>query len=242
VPSLVNPQVTLVSDVSFDLAAGEILGIAGLMGAGRTELVESLFGLGDAPGRGEVRIEGRPYRPKGPGRAIARGLALVPEDRRGHGLLLELPIRNNLTGACLERFARLGQIIDEDAEIREAEAGMRDLGVKAPDAEFTTGFLSGGNQQKVVIAKWLMTRPRILFLDDPTRGVDVGAKSEIYRIIQRLASEGIGIVLISSETEEVLHLSHRILVMRQGKLAGEFAGGAADPETILSLSAGGNLQ
>jgi D-xylose transport system ATP-binding protein len=241
VPSPTNPRVDLVSGVSFDLLPGEILGLAGLMGAGRTELMESLFGLGAVPGRGRVEIEGKPYSPSAPGRAVARGLALVPEDRRRHGFISSKSILENITGACLERFCRFGQFIDGDAETRQAGASIRDLGIKAPDAEFIAGNLSGGNQQKVVLAKWLLTRPRILFLDDPTRGVDVGAKAEIYRLIQSLAATGIGILLASSETEEVLHLSHRILVLRQGRLAGEFSGGAADPETILSLSAGGAL-
>jgi D-xylose transport system ATP-binding protein len=241
VPSPANPRVDLVSGVSFDLLQGEILGLAGLMGAGRTELMESLFGLGAAPGRGRVEIEGKPYSPSDPGRAVARGLALVPEDRRRHGFISSKSILENITGACLERFCRFGQFIDGDAETRQAGASIRELGIKAPDAEFIAGNLSGGNQQKVVLAKWLLTRPRILFLDDPTRGVDVGAKAEIYRLIQSLAATGIGILLASSETEEVLHLSHRILVLRQGRLAGEFSGGDAHPETILSLSAGGAL-
>lgn len=241
VPSPANPGVDLVSGVSFDLRPGEILGLAGLMGAGRTELMESLFGLGAAPKRGQAEIEGKPYSPSDPGRAVARGLALVPEDRRRHGFLPTKSILENITGACLERFCRLGQFIDGDAETRQAGASIRELGIKAPDAEFIAGNLSGGNQQKVVLAKWLLTGPRVLFLDDPTRGVDVGAKAEIYRLIQSLAATGIGILLASSETEEVLHLSHRILVLRQGRLAGEFAGGEADPETILSLSAGGAI-
>jgi D-xylose transport system ATP-binding protein len=240
VPSPANPRVDRVSGISFDLRPGEILGLAGLMGAGRTELMESLFGLG-VPGRGRVEIEGKPYSPSHPGRAVARGLALVPEDRRRHGFLSSKSILENITGACLERFCRFSQFIDGDAETRQAGASMRELGIKAPDAEFNAGNLSGGNQQKVVLAKWLLTGPRILFLDDPTRGVDVGAKAEIYRLIQSLAATGIGILLASSETEEVLHLSHRILVIRQGRLAGEFAGGEADPETILSLSAGGAI-
>lgn len=241
VPSPSNPRVDLVSGVSFDLRPGEILGLAGLMGAGRTELMESLFGLGAIPGKGRVEIEGKPYSPSDPGRAVARGLALVPEDRRRHGFIATKSILENITGACLERFSRFGQFIDGDAETRQAGASIRELGIKAPDAEFIAGNLSGGNQQKVVLAKWLLTGPRVLFLDDPTRGVDVGAKAEIYRLIQNLAATGIGILLASSETEEVLHLSHRILVLRQGRLAGEFAGGEADPETILSLSAGGAL-
>ena len=237
-PSAVNPQVDLLSGVNFDLAPGEILGLAGLMGAGRTELVESLFGLGPMPGRGEIHIHGKAYRPAGPGHAVAQGLALVPEDRRRHGLLLEQSIRENLTGACLERFCRWGQLVDADAEADQAARSLRESGIKAPDAGFTAGFLSGGNQQKVVLAKWLLTKPRILFLDDPTRGVDVGAKAEIYRLIQKLAAQGLGILLISSETEEVLHLSHRILVLRQGRVAGEFQGGSVDAEAVLALSAG----
>lgn len=238
VPSLNNPLVNAVENISFELRAGEILGLAGLMGAGRTELVESLFGLGPAGCAGEVSLAGAPYVPKDPGRAVSRGLALVPEDRRHHGLWLEKAIRENLTGACLDRFTRLG-VIEADAESRQAAESIRELGVKAPHAESPVGTLSGGNQQKVVIAKWLMTRPRVLFLDDPTRGVDVGAKAEIYRLIGRLAADGLGVILISSELDEVLRLSHRILVLRGGRLEGEFPGGSADKETILSLSAGG---
>lgn len=237
VPSSVNPDTDLLSGVSFDLRPGEILGLAGLMGAGRTELVESLFGLGPA-GRGTVSLGGSAYAPAGPARAIARGLALVPEDRRRHGLWLEKSIRENVSGACLQAFARLG-VIDGDAETRLASESIRELGVKAPHVEFTAGQLSGGNQQKVVIAKWLAARPRVLLLDDPTRGVDVGAKAEIYRLIGSLAAQGLAIVLISSELDEVLRLSHRILVLRGGRVAGEFAGGAADKETILAASAGG---
>ena len=241
VPSLVNPQVSVLKNISFDLRLGEILGLAGLMGAGRTELVESLFGLGPAAGNGEVKVNGEPFIPQSPGRSVARGLALVPEDRRRHGLMLEGSIRHNLTGACLERFCHFGQLIDEDAEIRQADRSIQELGVKAPNGEFIAGMLSGGNQQKVVLAKWLLTKPHILFLDDPTRGVDVGAKAEIYRLIQRLATSGIGIILISSENEEVLQLSHRILVLRQGNSMGEFAAGEANPQSILELCAGGKI-
>jgi ABC-type sugar transport system ATPase subunit len=237
VPSAVNPEVDLLAGISFELRPGEILGLAGLMGAGRTELAESLFGLGPR-GRGSLVLDGAPYVPAGPGRAVARGLALVPEDRRRNGLWLEKPIRENVSGACLARLARFG-VIDDDAEARLAAASLRDLGVKAPHADFPAGQLSGGNQQKVVLAKWLAAQPRVLLLDDPTRGVDVGAKAEIYRLIGSLAAQGLAIVLISSELDEVLRLSHRILVLRRGRLAGEFAGGAADKETILAASAGG---
>jgi D-xylose transport system ATP-binding protein len=239
IPSLVNPLVSVLSAISFELYPGEILGLAGLMGSGRTELVESLFGLSPTKGQGEIKIDGKVFHPEGPGTAVAQGIALVPEDRRHHGLMLEKSIRHNLTLACLKRFCRMGQLIDEDLENQQARESIQTLGVKAPDGEFTVGMLSGGNQQKVVLAKWLLTKPRILFLDDPTRGVDVGAKSEIYRIIQQRSQAGIGIILISSENEEVLRLAHRILVLRQGKLVGEFAGGEADSQTILELCAGG---
>jgi D-xylose transport system ATP-binding protein len=241
-PSPVNPEVRLLEDVSFEIRRGEIVGLAGLLGAGRTELAESLFGLATGGGRGtgEVRIQGEPYFPTSPGHAVRRGLALVPEDRRRHGLMVEKSIRHNLTAACLERFCRWRQVIDEDAELRQTRASMAELGVKAPDGEFTAAFLSGGNQQKVVLAKWLAARPRVLFLDDPTRGVDVGAKSEIYRLIRKLARDGHGVLLISSEHGEVLGLSHRVLVLRQGRLVAEFAHGRAEPETILSLCAGGS--
>jgi D-xylose transport system ATP-binding protein len=254
VPSSANPAVDLLSGISFDLRPGEILGLAGLMGAGRTELAESLFGLGPSRRGGSVTLAGAPYAPSGgPPRAVARGLALVPEDRRRNGLWLEKPIRENVSGACLSlhgndgnhspharpmRLARLG-VIDGDAEARLAADSIRDLGVKAPHGEFAAGQLSGGNQQKVVLAKWLAAGPRVLFLDDPTRGVDVGAKAEIYRLIGSLAGRGLAILLISSELDEVLRLSHRILVLRGGRIAGEFAGGSVDKETILAASAGG---
>lgn len=247
VPSAANPSVDLLSGISFDLRPGEILGLAGLMGAGRTELVESLFGLGPSRqgGRkGSVSLGGAPYVPAGgPAHAVARGLALVPEDRRRNGLWLEKSIRENIAGVSLSRpgrpprLTRLG-VIDGDAEARLAADSIRELGVKAPHAEFAAGQLSGGNQQKVVLAKWLAAGPRVLFLDDPTRGVDVGAKAEIYRLIGTLAARGLAILLISSELDEVLRLSHRILVLRGGRIAGEFAGGAVDKETILATSAG----
>jgi ABC-type sugar transport system ATPase subunit len=238
VPSAANPAVDLLAGISFDLRPGEILGLAGLMGAGRTELVESLFGLGPARKSGSLSLGGEPYAPSGgPAHAVARGLALVPEDRRRNGLWLEKSIRENVAGACLARLTRLG-VIDGDAEARLAADSIRELGVKAPHAEFAAGQLSGGNQQKVVLAKWLAAGPRVLFLDDPTRGVDVGAKAEIYRLIGTLAARGLAILLISSELDEVLRLSHRILVLKGGRIAGEFAGGAVDKETILATSAG----
>lgn len=241
VPSPVNANVPLLDNISFDLKAGEILGLAGLMGSGRTELVESLFGIGFKGGTGSVKVNGKSFLPQSAKKSIKEGLALVPEDRRKHGLMLTKSIRHNLTAACLEKFCNWFQFINAGAEIKQSESCIRELGIKAPHGEFIAGILSGGNQQKVVLAKWLLTKPKILFLDDPTRGVDVGAKSEIYHLIQKLAETGMGIILISSENEEVIQLAHRILVLRQGKIVAEFKGGVAGPETILELCAGAPL-
>ncbi len=240
VPFALNPEVDVLKDISFDLRRGEILGIAGLMGSGRTELVESLFGTGIESRQGEVQINGKAFHPGKPSDAIAQGLALVPEDRRRHGLMLEKSIRHNLTSACLERFCDLSQFINQDKEIQQVGRSIRELGIKTPSesGDFIASMLSGGNQQKVVLAKWLLTKPSILFLDEPTRGVDVGAKAEIYRIILDLAATGIAIVLISSENEEVLQLSHRILVLRQGRSVGEFEAEKIDPKMILELCTG----
>jgi len=247
VPSHVNRDVTVLENINFDLKSGEILGIAGLMGSGRTELVESLFGIGANEGngsnvssgsKGSLKILGKDFYPNNAAWSISQGLALVPEDRRKHGLMLEKSIRHNITSACLQRFCFWKQVIKQTEEIKQTKNSMHELGVKAPHGDFNVGMLSGGNQQKVVLAKWLLTHPKILFLDDPTRGVDVGAKSEIYRLIQKLASTGIGIILISSENEEVLHLAHRILILRQGKIVAEFKGEEANSETVLELCAG----
>ncbi len=234
-----NKEVSILDNISFDLAHGEILGLVGLMGAGRTELVESLFGLGPVPGTGRIEIAGRPYVPTHPKQAVSAGIALVPENRRQNGLMLQQSIRHNITSACLKQFCQFFQFINTNKEMRQTELSIHDLGIKTLHGEFPAGLLSGGNQQKVVLAKWLLTKPRLLLLDDPTRGVDIGAKAEIYRIIQSLSKVGIGILLISSENEEVLRLSHRILVLRQGHMVGTYAAAEADSQTILELCAGG---
>jgi D-xylose transport system ATP-binding protein len=235
VPSPDNPDKNALENVSLELRAGEILGLAGLMGSGRTELCESLCGLFPARGRGEIRVDGAAYVPDGNG--IARGLALLSEDRRGHGILPGKSVRENMTCASLRDFSR-GGWIRQGEEIRAVREKIAGLDVKTPGPDFPIDDLSGGNQQKALLARCLLTRPKILILDEPTRGIDVGAKAEIYRLIQNLASEGMGIVLVSSEIEEVLRLSHRVLILRGGRVAAERAGGALELEEAMAIAAG----
>ncbi|MGE0454575.1 MAG: sugar ABC transporter ATP-binding protein [Vicinamibacteria bacterium] len=223
-------------DVSFSLRAGEVLGLAGLVGAGRTELAQALFGL-DAQATGEVVVAGRPGRPRSPAAALKAGLGLVPEDRKRHGLVLQLRARDNVSLPILRRLARLG-FVRRGAERALVAGYLERLGVRASGLEATTAGLSGGNQQKLVLARWLAARCRILLLDEPTRGVDVGAKAEIHALIDALAAGGAGILLISSELPEVLNLSTRVLVMRRGRVAAELARKDATPFAVLRLMAG----
>jgi ABC-type sugar transport system ATPase subunit len=239
VPSPNNPGRNVVDDVSFDLHAGEILGFAGLMGAGRTELVESLCGLHPAPGRGVIRVEGRPYVPRDASHALRHGLALVCEDRRARGLFADKSVRVNMTISSLRTFCAAGWLTRESRERAAAEVRIAALRVKTPGTEFPAGNLSGGNQQKALIARALMTRPKILILDEPTRGIDVGAKEELYALIARLAADGMGILLISSETEEVLRLAHRVIILRVGRAVAERRAEDLSLETTLTLAAGG---
>jgi len=225
-----------VEAISFALRRGEVLGIAGLVGSGRTELVMSLFGAWGAGLAGSVKLDGRELRLTTPRAAIAAGLGLVSEDRKKFGLVLPSDIKTNVTLANLEKVSSRG-VLDSNAEILEAENYIRDLKIKTPSAEQRALNLSGGNQQKVVLSKWLMTAPKVLILDEPTRGIDVGAKFEIYSIINRLARDGMGIIVISSELPEVLGLCDRILVMRDGRISGELAGAAATQEKIMTLAA-----
>lgn len=244
VPSPANPDRNVVDDVSFDLRAGEILGFAGLMGAGRTELAESLCGLFPARGRGAITVGGKPYAPRDAGHALRRGLALVSEDRRARGLFPGASVRANITMSSLRDFCSalwfaLG-IVREAPERAAARAQIEALRVKTPGTEFRIEGLSGGNQQKALLARALLARPEILILDEPTRGVDPAAKEEIYALIRRLAREGMGVLLISSETEEVLGLAHRVIVLRAGRATAEKPAGELTTESALALAAGGN--
>ncbi len=223
-------------DVSFSVRPGEIVGVAGLVGAGRTEVARALAGI-EPWGAGEVFLSGAPYRPRTPRDAIDRGLAYLPEDRQRDGLVLRFTVRENITLPVLRRFAHRGQIRHEE-EVRAARAATTavDLRPAPPDIERPTVLLSGGNQQKVVVAKWLLTDARIIVFDEPTRGVDVGAKVDLHRQIRSLADLGQGVLLISSELPELLALADRVLVMRAGRIAGELTGDAMTAERVMALA------
>jgi ABC-type sugar transport system ATPase subunit len=222
--------------VSFALRAGEVLGFAGLVGAGRSEIAQALFGL-DRAAAGRVLVQGAPAAIGSPEEAMRLGIGLVPEDRKRQGLVLSMSAAANTTLATLSSLARLG-FIDRTAERSVARTFFGRLRVRAAGPDAPAAGLSGGNQQKLVLAKWLAARCRILILDEPTRGVDVGAKAEIHALIDRLASDGSGVILISSELPEVLSLSTRILVLRQGTVAGELSRDEATQELVMRLMAG----
>lgn len=222
----------VLNNISFIVGKGEIVGLFGLMGAGRTELLESIFGLHPAHSTGEVLIGGQPICCDSPARAIAAGLALVPEDRKKDGLVLGLGVKKNISLTTLEEMEQLGTLSDA-RECELADHYISELRIKTPSKEQEAKNLSGGNQQKIVLAKWLATRPKVLLLDEPTRGIDINAKTEIYKLIIRLANEGLGILVVSSELPEILAISDRILVMAEGRLTGEFLAGEATEDGIL---------
>ena len=226
---------TVIKDVSFNLKEGEILGIAGLMGSGRTELVTALFGEYGNQVSGEVLLEGKPVNIRSAEDAIGYGISLVPEDRKEMGLILIQEIFKNISLPNLKEFSTTLNI-DKYKELQECQKYVDDLSIKAPSLFTITESLSGGNQQKVVIAKWLMSNPKILILDDPTRGIDVGTKYEIYNLINKLAENGVGIIMISSELEEILGMSDRITVMREGECAGTLDRKDASQERIMAMA------
>jgi ABC-type sugar transport system ATPase subunit len=223
-------------NVSFKLHQGEVLGIYGLIGAGRTELSESLFGLEPAQG-GHIKIFGQSVRVKHAWDAKRLGVALVPEDRRGRGLVLIHSVAKNLTLPVLEHLSALG-FVRRGRESLEVARVLKDFSITAASASIAVETLSGGNQQKVVIGKWLLRPPRILVLDEPTRGIDVGAKAEIYSLIDKLAGQGMAIIFISSELPEVMGMSDRVLVMREGDIAGEFSRDKISAERLGAAAAG----
>jgi D-xylose transport system ATP-binding protein len=231
------PGRKLVDNVSFSVRAGEVVGIAGLMGAGRSDLLMAIFGAHAGRMSGEIKIAGRTVRITSPAEAIRNGLGFVTEDRKRFGLVLDQTILNNMTLAGLRQIS--GRFFTSvNAESAAGERAMKDLRVKANSVFTIAGTLSGGNQQKVVLAKWLLTNPRVLFLDEPTRGIDVGAKQEIYAQINKLASTGLAIVLVSSELPEVLGLADRVLVLHEGQLTGEFTRAVATPEKVMACATG----
>ncbi|KPV61110.1 D-ribose transporter ATP-binding protein [Paenibacillus sp. A3] len=224
-------------DISFAVRSGEIVGIAGLMGAGRTELAKALFGVTPAR-QGEIRVDGRPVAIRKPVDAIRAGIALVTEDRKDEGLLLNLSVKDNISLPNLKDVSSYG-FVSRSKETGISDRLISQLLIKTPNGEQKVGSLSGGNQQKVVIGKWLETNPQVFILDEPTRGVDIGAKKEIYDLMNQLVSRGVAILMISSELPEVLGMSDRILVMHEGRIAGEFARGEATQEKIMHCATGG---
>ncbi len=223
--------------VSFDVRKGEILGIAGLMGSGRTELVMTIFGEYGKITRGTLKLSGREIIIHNGHEAMQYGISLVPEDRKQHGLVLISSILKNITLPNLDRFSSFMRV-NQDLELSESMAFAKDLAIKAPNLFVPVESLSGGNQQKVVIAKWLMSKPQILIMDDPTRGVDVGAKYEIYKLMNELAERGISIIMISSDLQEVLGMSDRVMVMCKGSSNGTLDIAEATQERIMALATG----
>jgi ribose transport system ATP-binding protein len=226
------------SGIDLTLRGGEIVGMAGLIGAGRTETAETIFGVRRAVS-GSIAIDGRPVRIRSAAQAIAHGIFLVPEDRRIEGLILGDSVERNVSLPNLDRMS-LGGIVMTGRQRRAATEAVEKLRVRTPSVRQEVGLLSGGNQQKVVLGKWLERTPRVLILDEPTRGIDVGAKSEIYALMDRLASEGAAVLMISSDLEEVLGMSDRVVVLHEGHLAGELPRERMSEEAIMHLATGGD--
>ncbi|WP_449871009.1 ATP-binding cassette domain-containing protein [Microvirga lenta] len=224
-----------VEDASFTLRRGEILGFGGLIGAGRTELFEGLVGL--RPSHGSIAIDGRNVHFRDAREAMAAGVVYLSEDRKGKGLLLQQDLRVNLTLAALDKFGR-GSFIDVPAEERALDAAVRDFDIRARRRDLLAGQLSGGNQQKLLLAKMMLVEPRIVIIDEPTRGVDIGTKEQIYRFIASLAEQGRSVIVISSEMQELIGLCHRVLVMRNGRIAGEVAQAELSEDAIVYLATG----
>jgi len=225
-----------VTDVNLSIRAGEIVGLSGLVGAGRTELARTIFGLEPADS-GEIRLKGKNANIHQPSQAIALGIAYVPEDRRHHGVVLEMPIDSNITLASLNKLST-GVSFDFNKERRIAAEYVRRFAIKTPSIFAPVTTLSGGNQQKVALSRWLETKPAVLILDEPTQGIDVGAKAEIHTLMSELAAQGTAILMISSELPEILGMSDRIVVMRHGRIAGELSREDATQQTIMALALG----
>jgi ABC-type sugar transport system ATPase subunit len=221
------------SSITFSSRAGEVLGVAGLLGAGRTELLEALFGASASPPSGTIELQGKPVRFHHPQEAIAHGVALVTEDRKTRGLFSEMTVGENITIGSLSRFRRLAGLIGARSESKAIASEIGRLNIKASSRRAPVTSLSGGNQQKCILARWLLTDPKVLLLDEPTRGIDVGAKAEIYTLIRRLARQGVAILMTSSELPELLAVCDRILVLCEGRITAELPRTAATEEAIM---------
>jgi ribose transport system ATP-binding protein len=223
-------------EINLDIHTGEILGLAGLVGSGRTELARVLFGIDRAEG-GSLTLNGAPVTIRSASEAVANGVFLVPEDRKGNGILLDLPISENISLPNLPAYAP-GGLVSPALETAQAETSRGELGIKAPTVATRTGSLSGGNQQKVVLAKWLAMDPKVMIFDEPTRGIDIGAKAEIYKFMRALADRGVAVLMISSDMEEVIGVSDRVAVMHEGAISGILGRDQATEENILMLAIG----
>jgi D-xylose transport system ATP-binding protein len=232
-----NDHRAVIKNASFQIRRGEILGISGLMGAGRTELLMGIFGVWPGRRQGKIFLNGQALPIRQPQDAIRAGLGLMSEDRKRFGLVLQHGVAKNITLASLRKIAPKN-ILDENFEVRFSHRLVDELGIRAPSIHHEVSALSGGNQQKVVLAKWLLTEPAVLFLDEPTRGIDVGAKFEIYQIMNKLVRDGVAVVMVSSELPEILGMSHRILVLHEGEITGEFSREAATPEKVMLAATG----
>ncbi len=224
------------SDISIEVRRGEVVGLAGLVGAGRTDVARCLFGV-ETPDEGTIEVDGRAVTIATPRDAIARGFALVPEDRKSQGLVLIASVADNLTLSAFPKVSR-GGVVSRRAEDGLVASYVKKLGIRLPSARHAVETLSGGNQQKVVLARWLATDPRLMILDEPTRGVDIGAKAEIHRVIEMLVTEGLGVLLISSELPELMAMSDRVYVMRAGRIEAELSGTDINEQTIMRYAAG----
>ena len=236
--TLVHPERPggfLLNDISLTACRGEVLGIFGLMGAGRTELLESIFGLHPRATIEKLEVNGEAARIGSPHEAIRLGLALAPEDRKSEGLVLGMSVAENTSMACLRRFERFG-FIDKEAERKMVEGSVARFRVKTPSIDQIVRNLSGGNQQKVILGKWLATEPLVVLLDEPTRGIDVQAKEEIYALVTELGASGLAVIVVSSELPEILAISDRIMVMCEGRKTAEFSREEANEENIMQAA------
>ncbi|MEM7559454.1 MAG: sugar ABC transporter ATP-binding protein, partial [Planctomycetota bacterium] len=227
--------------LNFSVSAGEIVGVAGLVGAGRSEMLQVLFGV-DPAMEGSIALSGEKLNLRSPQDAINAGIALVPEDRKQHGLVIDMSVRENISLAGLKRNQLTAGFLNRQQENSDTVEMTEKIRIKTPSGEQVVRYLSGGNQQKVVIGKWLALGPKLLLLDEPTRGIDVGAKQEIYQLMEQLASEGVAILFVSSEMEEILGLSDRTLVMHEGQIAGELSREQLSEESVMNLATGKLLQ
>ena len=229
-----DPHATVLDDISFEVRRGEILGLAGLVGAGRTDLARAIFGA-DRIAQGRIEVDGAPVRIASPSDAIRHGIGLVPEDRKQQALFLSLAVRENFSIAALGQMLRWKVFVREDEELALMERYRRTLNIRMAGPEQTVANVSGGNQQKVVLARWLVVKPKVLIVDEPTRGIDVAAKAEVHQLLDEMAADGIAIIVISSELPEILAVSDRIIIMREGVITGEILGDDATEEALMQM-------